>query len=119
MQLIIDLCLIFVGDRDDVLGRLVETMPSRGEPSTQLALIGNGGRKRKRDSHSLAESLPSNLHSMSAAQLRSVAISNRVHIPKDVKSKADILELIEEQLYAEEDSTVALGDKGTPLLILD
>ena len=84
-----------------------------------------------------ADSLPSNLHSLSAPQLRSVCAANGLlHLLPKNASKSEILEIIESEVYddgkreikkkkddddeeSEDDASVASDDGGSDIEILN
>jgi hypothetical protein len=114
------------GDKDDLISRIVAEKRKKGDDDDDEGGRGKGGKKMKMlcDSSSSSssaltkidqkgnalvvrgktkmsiDSLPSNMHGMSAPQLRSVCASNGLlHlIPKDA-TKSEILSIIEAECY--------------------
>lgn len=115
------------GDKDDLISRIVAEKRKKGDDDDDEGGRGKGGKKMKMlcDSSSSSsssaltkieqkgnalvvrgktkisvDSLPSNIHGMSAPQLRSVCASNGLlHlIPKDA-TKYEILNIIESECY--------------------
>jgi hypothetical protein len=112
------------GDKDDLISRIAENK-RQAEDSTgkakKMKLLGNSSSassssSSNKDSNAIvlskkvklsADSLPSNMHTMSAPQLRSVCAANGLlHLIDKNASKSDILEMIENELYNEK------GEKG-------
>jgi hypothetical protein len=113
------------GDKDDLISRIVAEKRKKGDDDDDEGGRGKGGKKMKMlcDSSSSSsaltkidqkgnalvvrgktkmsiDSLPSNMHGMSAPQLRSVCASNGLLnlIPKDA-TKSEILSIIEAECY--------------------
>jgi hypothetical protein len=115
------------GDKDDLISRIVAEKRKKGDDDDDEGGRGKGGKKTKMlcDSSSSSsssaltkidqkgnalvvrgktkmstDSLPSNIHGMSAPQLRSVCASNGLlHLLQKNATKSEILSIIEAECY--------------------
>ncbi len=68
--------------------------------------------KRARKAASSGDSIPSNLHSMSAAQLRAVCASHDLlHLVDKGMSKAELLDVLENEFYEQKSPPPAFGQR--------
>ena len=91
-------------------GRSGKKVLAIGNSSSSTSTSSSGFHDKKKDDHSSiiirkkstisVDSLPSNLHSLSAPQLRSVcAANNLLHLISKNASKSEILNMIENEVY--------------------